>query len=95
MPNDDLEFDPNKQQTNIKKHDGIDFAEADSVLDDPYALTADEYGDHAEPRYVTIGMSNQGRLLVVIWTIRGDNIRPISARLAQPNQRTRYEKYRR
>lgn len=91
----DLEFDPNKQAINIAKHDGIDFAEADSVLDDPYAITTKDYGNHSEQRYLTIGVSDKGRILVVIWTIRDDNIRPISARKANPSQRKDYERQKR
>lgn len=92
MTNSDLQFDKNKEQANIVKHDNIDFAEADSVLDDPYTITAKDYGDYnGEQRFLTIGMSEKYRLLVVIWTIRDDDVRVISARLAEPNQRKSYE----
>lgn len=90
--NDDLEFDPNKQTINQAIHNDIDFEEADSVLDDPLSITNEDYGDYeGEQRYFTLGMSNQYRLLVVIWTIRDENIRIISARLAEPHQRKTYE----
>lgn len=91
----DLEFDPNKEKINMQKHDGIDFDEANSVLEDPYAQTNVDYGDHNEERYYTIGMSCFGTILVVHWTIRGDNVRIFSARKAEPNQRKHYEQSKR
>lgn len=89
--NNDLEFDPNKQTINQNIHNDIDFEEADSVLDDPLSITNEDYGDYeGEQRYFTLGMSSQYRLLVVIWTIRDENIRIISSRLAEPHQRKTY-----
>lgn len=91
----DLQYDPNKERINIAKHDDIDFTEADSSLDDPYSITARDYGEYnGEQRYMTIGMSYKNRLLVVFWTERQDDVRIISARLAEPNQRKIYEKRR-
>lgn len=86
---DDLEFDPNKQQKNLGKH-GIDFELASSVLDDPYSLTLDDYGSYNEERYFAIGMSEKRQILVVNWTVRGDNLRLISAREASPKQKRDY-----
>lgn len=91
MSHEDLEFDPKKQQINITKHDGIDFEEANSALDDPYAYTKLDYGDYGEERYYTIGLSYFGTLLVVHWTIRDDNVRIFSAHKAEPQQRRDYE----
>lgn len=89
----DLQFDPKKEQTNMIKHDGIDFAEADSAINDPYALHTADYGDYdGEERYFTIGLSAKGRLIVVNWTIRDEAFRIISARLCEPHQRKAYEK---
>lgn len=94
MASSDLQFDPKKQQTNLGKH-GISFHEANTVLDDPFAMTARDYGEYdGEQRYLTIGMSNKNRLLIVCWTIRDEDIRIISSRLAEPNQRRSYEKKR-
>ncbi len=92
MQNDDLEFDSNKNEINKLKHDNIDFLEADSVLDDPYALHKVDYGDYDEERYFSIGISNQYRILVINWTIRNNKNRIISARLATANQRKEYAK---
>lgn len=92
MVNPDLQFDENKEQINKIKHNDIDFTEADSALDDPFAMTTEDYGDYdGEERYFTLGMSEKGRLINISWTIRGDEIRIISARLAEPHQRKNYE----
>lgn len=52
-----------------------------------------EYLDdrHEEARFVTMGMDFLGRLLVVVYTSRGQNLRIISAREAMPNERRQYE----
>ena len=47
--------------------------------------------DPNEQRFVTIGMGAAGRLLVVVYTYRGENIRIVSARLAEPHERQEYE----
>ena len=67
---------------NRKKH-GIWFEEAQTVFDDPMFITVidDEHSDDEE-RYITIGMSNRGRLLMVAHTDRNARIRLISARKA-------------
>lgn len=53
--------------------------------------TLEEGGTHGEARYITLGMSEDGHLLVVVWTERGENIRLISARQATKNERMDYE----
>ena len=66
--------------------------EAIPVFDDPYAITVtDEESDSGEQRFVTIGMGAAGRLLVVAYTWRGENIRIVSARLAEAHERKEYE----
>ena len=58
-------------------------AEAIPVFDDPYAISlTDDESDHAERHFITIGVDAMGRLLVVVHTYLGDNIRIISARAA-------------
>jgi uncharacterized DUF497 family protein len=60
------------------------------VFDDPFALDwPDEGQDEGEQRFVTLGMVD-ARLLFVVYTMRGDAIRIISARLAEPFERRRY-----
>jgi uncharacterized DUF497 family protein len=83
-------FDPNKAASNLRKH-GVSFAEAETVLYDPLALTREDEGTDGEARFVTIGLGGEGRLLAVVWTQREDHIRLISARLATRNERRTYE----
>jgi uncharacterized protein len=83
------EWDPEKAAGNLDKH-GIDFADAVAVLEDELALTRDDDYPH-ERRYATIGTDTLGRLLVVIYTWRGENIRFISAREATPRERRHYQ----
>jgi len=85
-----IEFDPAKAAANPENHEGVTFEEAASVLLDPFALTHEDR-DHEEQRFVTLGMGGKRRLLVVIWTLRGETIRLISAWKAAKPQRRRYE----
>jgi len=66
--------------------------EAIPVFGGPYAITvADEESDPDERRFVTLGMGAAGRVLVVVYTWRGENIRIISARPAEGHEREEYE----
>ena len=87
----DFDWDPNKAATNLRKH-GISFQEAATVFGDMLS-TAFPDSDHsiAESRFVTIGMSQQDRLLVIGHTDRGDTIRIINARTATRRERRFYE----
>ena len=82
-------FDPAKNRRNFQAH-GIDLADVEGVLYDPAAMTVED-GDHEEQRFVTLGMDATGRLLVLCYTYRGDAIRAISARKAEPHERRAYE----
>jgi len=86
-----FEWDPKKAATNRRKH-GVTFEEATSALRDMFSATAHD-PDHSddEERFVTFGISSQGRLLAVSHTDRGDAIRIISARLATNVERQIYE----
>jgi uncharacterized protein len=82
------EWDPAKAEANEKKH-GVRFADAVAVFGDGRALTLDDR--HAEEeRYVTLGMDAFARLLVVVYTWRGETIRVISARKATRRERAQY-----
>ena len=85
-----FEWDPEKAAANLEKH-GVDFADAVGVLFDDFALTLDD--EHpSEERFVTIGTDPLNRILVVVYTWRGDtNIRLISARKATASERRSYE----
>ncbi|PSF35188.1 hypothetical protein C7H19_17560 [Aphanothece hegewaldii CCALA 016] len=83
------QWDKDKAITNFRKH-RIDFADAVSVFNDDHAITIiDERFD--EERQITIGMDALGRILVVVFTWRGNKIRVISARKATRQERTQYE----
>ena len=80
-----------KAGINFRKH-GVRMPEAIPVFDDTHALTiTDEESDPHQQRFVTLGMGAMGRLLVVVYTWRGENIRIISARLAEAHEREQYE----
>jgi uncharacterized protein len=69
----------------------VRFEESRAVFDDPYAITiADGDTDPPEERFVSIGMGALGRVLVVVYTYRGDNIRIISARVAAAHERATF-----
>jgi len=84
-------WDPNKALFNQNKHNAS-FEEAGTVFGDPLALTYDD-PDHSddEHRFVTIGVSRQGRLLIVSHTYREEQTRIISARLTTRRERSLYE----
>jgi len=86
-----IEFDPDKAALNPINHEGVTFEEAAPVLLDPYALTREDDSTEGERRWVTLGMGGEGRILIVVWTLRGDNPRLISAWKANKPQRRRYE----
>jgi hypothetical protein len=77
---------------NLAKH-GVSFEESSTVFGDQRSLTIpDPVHSHDDERFVTIGASYRGKLLVVVHTERGDNIRIISARVASKRERRSYEK---
>lgn len=80
-----------KAGINFRKH-GVRMPEAIPVFDDPYAITiTDDESDPDERRFVTLGVGALGRLLVVVYTWRGENIRIISARPAEAHEFDQYE----
>ncbi|WP_306790458.1 BrnT family toxin [Tolypothrix sp. FACHB-123] len=85
-----FEWDANKQRRNEQKHK-VSFEEAATVWTDPLALIAPA-PQHSleEEREWIIGESHQGRLLVVVYTMREETIRIISARLATKRERQQY-----
>lgn len=86
-----IEFDPRKAAANLLNHEGVTFEEAQAVLLDPYVLTHEDVDSEDEPRFVSLGMGAEGRILVVVWTLRGECVRLISAWKANQPQRKRYE----
>ena len=84
----DFEWDRDKATVNLQKH-RIDFADAVTVFDDLNTITIDD-PNHDELRFASIGMDAYGRLLVVVYTWRGENIRLISARKATRQEQKHY-----
>ena len=86
-----FEWDEGKAEANLKKHK-VSFDEATTVFIDSFSIAIPD-PDHSvdEQRYIDIGSSDNGRVLVVVYTERGANIRIISCRKATPSERKRYE----
>jgi uncharacterized DUF497 family protein len=85
-------WDPKKAEANRKKH-GVDFREAATVFHDPLSIAFPD-PDHSvgESRFLIVGMSAFGRVLVVSYTeVAADLIRIISARTATGQERKFYE----
>ncbi len=85
------QWHPAKAMANVKKH-GIEFTDAVGVFEDPGAITIGDSGSEGEQRFLSLGMDFLGRLIVVAYTYRGDNIRVISARKATRKETSVYEK---
>jgi uncharacterized DUF497 family protein len=87
----EFEWDGAKAASNRSKH-GVGFEEALTVFDDPLAaIFDDEEHSDREPREIIIGHSDQGQLLVVIFTEGSGRVRIISARPATRRERNDYE----
>ena len=84
-------WDPDKASSNLQKH-GVRFSDAESVLYDPLALTIEDEDAISEHRFVSLGTDNLGRILAVVYTYRGEQIRLISARKAEKSEIRSYEK---
>ena len=86
-----FEWDKAKARSNLAKHN-VSFDEAATVFGDPLSLTIpDPAHSQVEDRFVIIGSSYQQKLLVVVHTERGDDIRIISARRASRKERKTHE----
>lgn len=85
----DYQWDDNKAKANLKKHK-VDFADAVTIFSDDLAITIED-DDPDEERFVTIGLDAMGRVLVVVYTWRGESIRLISARKATKSECREYE----
>lgn len=85
------DWDPKKAASNFAKH-GVSFQEAATVLGDPLGWSyPDNEHSEAEPRWITIGLSEMNRLLVVSHTAQAQVTRLISARIATRKERRFYE----
>ena len=89
----DFEWDPAKAASNYAKH-SVHFADAVGVFNDDFAITIEDTSTNEE-RFKTLGLDFLGRILVVVYTYRGDTIRLVSAREATTRQRATHEGTRR
>jgi uncharacterized DUF497 family protein len=86
-----FEWDPRKAEANVRTH-GVRFAEAVTVLEDAFALTQEDPDAVEAQRFVTLGLSDQAKLLVVVYAhVEPDIIRVISAWKANKRQGEPYE----
>jgi uncharacterized DUF497 family protein len=86
-----FEWNPQKARVNLRKHQ-VDFEEACTIFEDPQFITfLDEEHSSDEYRYITIGLSDKNRLLMVAHTEYTDSIRIISARKATKNEEKFYQ----
>lgn len=86
-----FEWDDGKAERNLRVH-GVDFQEARTVFEDPFAITIrDDLHSEDEPRSIILGLSLLARVLLVVHTERKERIRIISARKATPAERFQYE----
>jgi hypothetical protein len=90
-----FEWDANKASLNLNKHK-VGFEEAKTLFNDPFLLTfPDEYHSEQEDRYISIGRSARGRILLVVHTEHREDdnltVRLISCRKATPSERRTYE----
>jgi len=85
-----FEWDPDKAHANLAKH-GVSFEEAATAFADPLSFTRFD-PDHSahEDRFLLLGATQSGRLVVVAHTDRGESIRIINARLASRRERRTY-----
>jgi uncharacterized DUF497 family protein len=86
-----VDWDLNKAKANHADH-GVSFPDAEVVLYDPNGITREDESSEGEQRFVTVGLDALARVLVVVYTYRGDTIRMISARKATRNEVRTYER---
>ena len=88
-----FEWDEAKEKANRRKHATIGFKEAETVFYDSHSITiADPDHSIEEKRFIDIGVSDKNRLLVVVYTERGNRIRIITVRKATGNEHKKYER---
>jgi uncharacterized protein len=89
MSKEAFEWDDHKAAANLAKH-SVSFEQAQQAFNDLLAVEfQDDRRDYGEDRSILLGMVGD-RLLVVVHTVRGDTVRIISAREAEPHERRRY-----
>jgi len=84
-----IEFDPAKRGLTLQNR-GLDMARAGEVFDGPTITIEDDRRDYGETRFITIGRL-QRRMVVMVWTRRGEALRIISLRKANDREKALYE----
>lgn len=85
-----MALDPAKRRLNLDKH-GIDLAECDAIFTAPMLTRDDDRFEYGEERLISLGML-EGRVVVLVWTDDGEEVRFISCREATSHERKAYEK---
>ena len=86
---DGFEWDPLKDEINKEKH-GVSFAEASEIFASPTVSAPDDRFPYGEERWITVGESSRGHVLILVHTQRGPRIRIISARSANKKERVAF-----
>ncbi|MBB1074714.1 BrnT family toxin [Rhodoferax sp. 4810] len=84
----EIEFDPDKRNKTLIER-GLDFADAHQIFAGRYFTAADTRENYGELRYITVGQLHD-RMVVIVWTPRGNHRRIISMRKANERERKRY-----
>lgn len=85
-----FEWDEDKAQINFRKHK-VSFDEAKTVFNDPLSITIEDPDHSEEERFIDIGVSAKGKVLIVAYTERKSKLRIISCRKATDSERRKYE----
>ena len=85
-----FQYDPSKAASNLKKH-GVSFADAEGVFFDHWQFISWTPDSEDEERFIAVGMGSAGIILVVVYTLRGEEIRLISTRHATRHEVKNYE----
>ncbi len=85
----DFDWDENQRQTNLAKH-GIDFVRAKEIWDGPVLEIPSPQTDHAEERFIVLGVVD-GEVIAVVFIWRRRIRRFVSARMARNNEKALYE----
>ena len=84
----DIEFDPDKRNKTLAER-GLDFARAAEVFAGRHFTAQDQREDYSEPRYIAAGTLD-GRMVVMVWTPRGEARRIISMRKANEREQAKF-----
>ena len=83
-------YDPIKARANFNKHKVV-LADAEGVFEDPFASRIEDPNSESEQRFIAVGRGSAGRVLVVVYSHDGEDVRAISARPASRKEREHYE----